>query len=466
MKTKHLPFLLSVIALFLGIISPSLLSDGMFSDGVLYALISNNLANDIGSFWDLHATNTLYPHFNEHPPLVFGIQSMFFYLFGDSILVERIYSLSTFFITGAIIIKIWREISESSTSSLFWLPLLLWVTIPLVTWSATNNMLENTMMIFVSLSVFFCLKSLRNYRFLNITIAGILLLFGFLSKGFVALFPFSLFLWYYIFTRKVSFSRAIIDSLFYLVATIIPLFIIFIINPQSIDSLINYFNRQILGSLNNIQTVDNRYYILLKTFTELFPAIIIALIIFIIAIKQKLNKSKKMFLVFLFLSLSGVVPIMISMKQSGFYVLATFPFFSIAIALFIVSQVNYLIGKINSTNIGFKIFRNISYLLIIASVVLVLMQINEVGRDEDKIADINLVIQIVPAESTIYVQPNLWTDWAVHGYFYRYANISLDDKKQFKYKFVLVDKGYKDKALVKYNKIPIELSLFDLYKKK
>lgn len=50
MKNNLYPFYLSVFGIILIIISPSLLSDGMFLDGLLYAVISKNLANGIGDF--------------------------------------------------------------------------------------------------------------------------------------------------------------------------------------------------------------------------------------------------------------------------------------------------------------------------------------------------------------------------------------------------------------------------------
>ena len=139
----------------MGFINPALFSDGMFMDGLLYSAISKNLSNNIGSFWDLHLTETLFPHFHEHPPLAFGIQSLFFDVLGENLYTERFYSLLTFFITGLIIVLIWKKITKKDYHSIAWLPLLFWITIPIVTWSAANNMLENTMMIFTSLSVLF-----------------------------------------------------------------------------------------------------------------------------------------------------------------------------------------------------------------------------------------------------------------------------------------------------------------------
>ena len=69
MKNSHWPFYITILALFIGIISPFMFTDGMFMDGLYYACISRNLALGIGSFWDLEFTETLGKHFHEHPPL-------------------------------------------------------------------------------------------------------------------------------------------------------------------------------------------------------------------------------------------------------------------------------------------------------------------------------------------------------------------------------------------------------------
>ena len=97
------PFYIIIFGLFLIICAPTLWSKGMFMDGLYYATISRNLAEGTGSFWQLHFTATSYPIFYEHPPLAMGLQSIFFKIFGDSVYVERFYSLLTFIITGLII---------------------------------------------------------------------------------------------------------------------------------------------------------------------------------------------------------------------------------------------------------------------------------------------------------------------------------------------------------------------------
>ncbi|MBK9389464.1 MAG: glycosyltransferase family 39 protein [Bacteroidetes bacterium] len=137
-------------------------SDGMFMDGTIYAVLSRNMANGTGTFWHPHFTDTFFPVFVEHPPLAFGIEGILFRIFGDNRFVERFYSLLTIFITAIVIVYIWKAILKKSSTG--WLPLLFWITMPTVNWISVNHMLENTLAIFICLSVLFYLKSLDSRR--------------------------------------------------------------------------------------------------------------------------------------------------------------------------------------------------------------------------------------------------------------------------------------------------------------
>ena len=143
---KNRPFYAFIIAFFIVMIAPYLLSHGMFMDGIMYATVSNNLANGLGSMSDLAFSETIELHFREHPPLAFWIQSMFYKIFGDSFIIEKLYSALTYLTTGLILRKIWIKVTHQK--ELAWLPLLFWVSIPIITQAARNNLLENTMMIF------------------------------------------------------------------------------------------------------------------------------------------------------------------------------------------------------------------------------------------------------------------------------------------------------------------------------
>ena len=81
--TLH-PRPLVVVALLAAfLLLPSMATIGMFMDGTIYAAISRNLAEGVGTMWALHFSAGLFPVFREHPPLVFWLQSFFFRLLGD-----------------------------------------------------------------------------------------------------------------------------------------------------------------------------------------------------------------------------------------------------------------------------------------------------------------------------------------------------------------------------------------------
>jgi 4-amino-4-deoxy-L-arabinose transferase-like glycosyltransferase len=109
MKSNRI-FYIFLFSLGLLLFIPNLLQKGMFVDGLWYATISKNLAEGFGSFWSPAFTHTMAPVFIDHPPLVFGIQSLFFKVLGDALYVEKIYALFIISLTLVLIIILWRII--------------------------------------------------------------------------------------------------------------------------------------------------------------------------------------------------------------------------------------------------------------------------------------------------------------------------------------------------------------------
>jgi 4-amino-4-deoxy-L-arabinose transferase-like glycosyltransferase len=461
MHSKHFPFYIFTIALFIIIVSPNLFSDGMFMDGILYAVISKNLANNVGAFWNLHLTSTLFSNFHEHPPLSFGFQSLFFKVLGNGNYVERIYSLSTFIITCFLMVKVWYSIVDENLRKLSWLPLLFWVITPTVTWAASNNLLENTMMIFTTLSVLFIIKSLKQNQLLYLFLAGFSLFCAFLSKGFVGLYPLSLIFWIYIFNSNYNFKWFLKNTLILLFSTLFCFLILYVFYPESIGNLIVYFNKQIVGSISSVSTVDTRFFIIIRHFTELLPVIIITAILFLFAKKSNfiIQKNNWVFIL-LILGFCGVLPIMISMKQRGFYILTTYPIFSIAFALYVAPFMNLLISKINISNSKFIVFKNISLVFLVSASFFMIYNVKLFGRDKEKLADVYSLVNTIPNSSTISIEHSIADDWSLHGYMHRYGEISLSHKEPYN-EYMLVRKGFKPDT--NYIKKTIILNNYDLY---
>ena len=136
----------------------------MFLDGVTYAAISKNLANGIGTLWQPQYTATFNQEFYGLPPVFFIIQSLFFKLLGNHFMVERLFSFGMLLLSGYALVLLWRTVTKPINLHQYaWLPLILWITIPQVAWTYTNNMLETMVeclffVLFISYIVLLILK--------------------------------------------------------------------------------------------------------------------------------------------------------------------------------------------------------------------------------------------------------------------------------------------------------------------
>lgn len=468
---SNIYFFLFVGFLFLGLVGNNLFSDGMFLDGLLYADISRNLAMGLGSFWHPHLSNTLFPQFYEHPPLALGLQAIWFKIFGDSIYVERIYSLSTFIITGYVVVLIWKQLTNEKQTA--WIPLLLLLTFDGIIWCTTNNMLENTMTIFTCFSVFSYLKSYKNkHKIIWAITAGISLSLGLLTKGFFCLYIWGLPFFMWLFERKEKFVKMFLDTAIIIGSTVLPIALLYFFVPDAQINMTNYFNKQVIGSIENVVTVGSRFQII-KMFIQasIIPIIIAAIVIIIYIKKHKekklLTKNLKSFLTFFTLTISGVLPIMISLKQRSFYILTVYPFFAIAIAYYIYPIIKPEIKKFYEKKRTFKAFKIITFVVILSSVTLSLMQINRIGRDEQTISECKKIINAIGKNETINICENMYSNWNLHGYFSRYGNISLNSTQKDTCKYYISADNCNKEYLDKYYKIvPLETRKYKLYRRK
>ena len=151
---KEAPYWLLTFSIVILLPLTRLIQDGMFLDSMLYTCVSHNLSKGIGTFWFPVFSPTYHnsgsPFFLEHPPLVFGIESLFCKILGDSMYVERFYIFLTICISAFLIHRLWKIIfiNDDELKRMSWLPILFWITIPSCSWSYSYNMMENTMGLF------------------------------------------------------------------------------------------------------------------------------------------------------------------------------------------------------------------------------------------------------------------------------------------------------------------------------
>ena len=466
--TQALPFYLFVAGVYLIIVFKDLFSNGMFLDGLIYSTVSKNLADGLGTFWNPHFTVTCIPEFHEHPPLAFGIQSLFFRLLGESRYIDKLYSLLTVIITGYIILKIWKVLGYKHG----WFPLFIWIITPTVFWASYNNLLENTLTIFTSLSILYYLKNQKSTNYFFIFLSGFMLTLGFLTKGFVAFFPWTFPFLLWLFLRQKTFGKAILDSAGLVMSTLAPLIILIFLFPVAHLSLQKYINGQVINSVRNVITVSSRFDILERLFDELLPAAGLCILLLIWARIRKLpsvilKKNSMLTLVFVSLGLTGVLPIMISMKQSGFYIVATYPFFAIGAGIFVYPVIEFLLTKLNFESKGFQVFRLIGCGLFLTGIILSVYSSGQFSRDKVKIKDTYSILTQIPQGTIININPHMYDDWSLHGYFGRFKNVSLDpDLKNNRDYLLIRNEDYSDTLNSNYKIVKINTIYYQLFKRK
>lgn len=438
-RSNNTPFWLLLIGIALILMSGSLLSEGMFLDGVTYAGISRNMAEGQGTFWNPHYTQTLYPEFRQHPPLALGMEALLFKTLGDHLYVERLYSVLTFIISALLMVAIWKRTTNRPSQA--WLPLLFWMAMPLTAWSATNNLLENTMTVFVLLTVYLLIVSYQSNRKIWLFLSTIPLLGAFLSKGFTGLFPLAFPLVFCIFDNKRRWIQGPIDSLLLTLTLAILSGVMFLVFPASFVYLNDYFNLQVIGGGLHEPTVSTRFFIVLQLLLQCIVPIIIMVGLLLLRKATKTDHVKvfefpldrNWFLTFLVFGLTGVLPIMLSVKQRDFYMLAALPFFALAFGHLTLAMANMILLQVDEKHKKGRLIGSICIVLV--GLVLTFAHMGKYKRDEALIEEVKKQISEADGKSIIEISPEEYTNWAKHAYFMRYGKVSLDDKSPRKNTF-------------------------------
>jgi hypothetical protein len=295
---------------------------------------------------------------------------------------------------------------------------------------------------------------------------------GFLTKGFVAFFPWTFPFLIWLLLRQKTFRNMVIDSVGVLISTLAPLAFLLVFFPEAKLSIDKYIDVQVINSIKNIATVDSRFYIVERLLLELIPAIALLLIFMIWGWRKNFSMSSikgthKTALVFILLGLTGVLPIMISMKQRGFYILATFPFFAIGMSVLIRPLMDYLSSTINYQSRGFLFFKWLAVGCFSIGIILSVYFSNHIGRDFNKLSDIKKIIPALSQGDVINVYPNMWDDWSLHGYFGRYKNVSLDSNNPGEREYLLIQKNdFAESINQNYQLIELQTADYLLFRRK
>lgn len=478
-KSVNTPFWILTILVFIALLLPKMIQEGMFMDGMLYACVSKNLANGFGSFWFPRFSQLGFAGietFHEHPPLVFGIQALFFKIFGNSLYTEKIFSLFTACVTAWLIVRSWKLIHKDNPeySKLSWLPVLFWIIMPIVYFSFQNNLMENTMGIFILMAFYFALRVLilKEQVWLNLILSGVAIFLASFSKGVPGLFPIGIVGFWWLIKRTISFKQMIMYTLVLILVPAVIYFLLVFFNENAFESLSNYTIKRLYHRIQNAHTVGNRFHVLEKIVVETLPSIILT-VVFLFAgsfkkFKNSIGKHYLLTILFVFIiGLSGTIPLMLTLVQKSFYFIHALPFFGLGLAMLSAPILSKWINRINLKNTAFRIFHITTVLGLLAVLTFSFLQIGKTERDQELLHDVHMLGENIQDGSLISVDREMHNDWALHCYMIRYNNISSDSRISSKHQFMLVRQALPepDSNIYKRKEIPLKMhSLYEIKK--
>jgi len=472
MNKRHLPFWLFIISAFFILVVRNLFRDGMFMDGMIYGTVAHNLANGFGTFWHPYFSKTLMTAFHEQPPLFFGIEAIFFRIFGDSIIVERIYGLIIALITISLIQKLWKCLMpHRPEENLSWLAVLFWLCIPVCFWSFSNNMEEPTMGMFdLAAILYICRSCVENKKkWFRLFIAATMIIAASLCKGFQGLFPLAGVFFFWVVFRNISFRQMVTRSLFLLIVVAI-FYGIILLKERVRLSYVLYFHNQLVPAFTHPgETHSDHFTIVEQLFFELIPVFILT---FGIGIFMKIKKSKpatdlniRRASIWLFLiGFSGTLPLMLTMKQSGFYTVTAMPYFAAGFAVLLAPFISNLIEQLKIDSANFFTFTRVSWLVLYAAIIFTIVTIIYLPkRDVRMLHDVYCTGQVVPNGSIISISDELYNQWSLYAYYSRYFYISLDASTTPHEYFLSEKNPDKPKVPVGYKLLKLPTQRYDLY---
>lgn len=477
--SSHLAFSLFTLAVMLALVLPNLVQHGMFMDGTQYAIVAKNLADGKGSFWFPYLSSSWEKqgqnYFLEHPPLIYFLQAFFFKTFNGSYLSERIYCFFTLGLSAFLIVAIWKRLfkEENKYHKFYWLPILLWIIIPSVSWSYKNNMHENTVSVFVLASVYFMLRSISKYSntYLFLFLAGISIFLASFSKGIPGFFPLCFFIVMRLCFKNITWKQAISNTFLLALIPIVIYFLMIYFNDDARKSLGFYVKERLLQRINNDAQVENRFVVLFWLFSDLLvPMVILLPFMGFNMMRNKRSMAslqdpilKKHMLMFVLIGLAGVVPLSFTHIQRAVYFVPALPFFSIMLSILFLDEIFKLQQNLTMSHKALKTLFTMACVGLMAVLIYTIAIFGKDGRDEEVLADARKIAKTTGKNKHIYALSGIYEEWGFQFYLLRYDDITLEPgAKQQEYILLSKNEKFEDAA---YKDLNLDLTKYKLLKK-
>lgn len=429
--------LVAVLLLAAFLLLPSMASVGMFLDGTIYAAISRNLAQGIGSMWAPQFSAGLFPVFGEHPPLVFWLQSLFFRVLGDSYLTERAYDLVVVVASGLLLRALWMRLVDAADrprlAGYWWLALLCWVLVPKWSWAYRNNVLENTLTLACLASVLLMLAALRTRSAWQAgglaLLAGAATFAAFLSKGLPALFVVPAALLLKPALPGAAWSRALALAVLQTLAAAAAFAVLMWLEPEARALFGHWWQHQVAARTG----LDAGWTIVPELLKKLVPMALVVLPVWLV-LRRRLSAGWARGVTgpaaaMLSIGFAASLPLVFGDRDSAHYLIPSLPYFALGFGLVAAALLD---AGGSGTRAALQrrpgsVFTGVAATVALVTAVMCVARIGEVRKDRETHA-LFAQVAVVLGETgprRLDIDPALYSHWMLHAVAQRHYRIDL-----------------------------------------
>jgi 4-amino-4-deoxy-L-arabinose transferase-like glycosyltransferase len=435
----------------------------MFFDGGIYATLARNLAQGRGDPWSLYFSGTLFlPAFAEHPPLMMWLQAVGFRVFGDSIAVEKGFSLLTLLACGGLLCGIWSRLhaQDPSMRRIFPFALVLLLASGRVAWGFANGLLENLLAVFTLAAVLSVLaardassQGRQGRRLLLMATAGAAVVLATLTKGPVGLFPLATPALHGLVFRQSGARQAATDTLVMVSVVALSFAALLSFDPAR-EAAQRYLNAQLFASLSGARGHHGGGFVnVLRKLVWLngYALVVVALLI---AAGRRLGagtaeaglwQARRRRAVFLLLvGLSASLPLGLSPRVSNFYFNPALFFFASGLAVLGAPQLLAALARLGTRQA--RLLSAGASVAVLGSIVAVGLNVGRPGADGRTIAQAAAIRGVVCAggadcSPVLSACGEVWTDWVLHTYLQRLHRIAMANAAELDAPHMVADPG-------------------------
>jgi hypothetical protein len=344
-----------------------------------------------------------------------------------------------------------------------WFPIMLFIVTPMTSWALANNMLENTMTLFILLSVWLYLLSLKNPAIIFSCwygmLSGLSMFCAILIKGPVALFPLAVPLISIIHDTK-KIVKVSTTAIILLITLVVSFGLMLSTNTASLHFFKRYARQQVLAGVTGTPaTWTARFNILTVVGRESLVPLLVGgtLAATFYRLRQTAISSihLRLFLYYLSIALAGSLPILISVKQMRWYVFPSLPFYAMAIAVVFNDTALSAERLINRSANAEKNIIILSLIILCISLSVMFIEKDFLRRDKDFHADLSKQNMVIERRKVISIYPpRLATNWTLVANMQREFQLSLSG--QLGQEYLLTTTEYTDSEFIlsHYTRIP------------